>query len=353
MIQPENNKGINDLCYRNLIDLLPCYICVLDRELRILFNNHTFKNDFGDGTGRNCHIVYKESENKCSSCPVQKSFEDKKIHISEETVQLSDGNINQMIVYSVPIPDVFGNVKTVMEMSVNINKIKEIQSELVLLGQSVAILSHDIKNILEGLQGGVYVVDEGIKDGDMKLAGKGWKIVKKNITEISNMVQDILYSAKKRKPELQKTLPDEIVREAADLFRERASFMGISLKYEVNPVLPIVNLDPPSIRKMLNNLIGNALDTCKKDKTKKTHFVVVKADFYDKLHFMFEVEDNGAGMDEFVRKNLFKEFFSTKGSGGTGLGLLTVNKIVKEHGGKIEVLSSPGKGSTFRIILRF
>jgi len=66
---------------------------------------------------------------------------------------------------------------------------------------------------------------------------------------------------------------------------------------------------------------------------------------------MCEVEDNGIGMDEHTRENSFREFYSTKGTDGTGLGLLVVNEIVKAHGGRMEIFSSPGKGSTFRVIL--
>ncbi len=78
----------------------------------------------------------------------------------------------------------------------------------------------------------------------------------------------------------------------------------------------------------------------------------MRADFHDKFYFKFEVEDNGVGMDDDAQVNIFKEFFSTKGSEGTGLGLLVVDKIVKEHGGWVEVLTAPGKGTTFRVILR-
>jgi signal transduction histidine kinase len=68
---------------------------------------------------------------------------------------------------------------------------------------------------------------------------------------------------------------------------------------------------------------------------------------------MLEVVDDGIGMDDTTCEKIFTHFFSTKGTDGTGLGLMVVHEIVKEHDGRIEVLSSPGKGSTFRIILPF
>ncbi|MCG2721622.1 MAG: ATP-binding protein [Thermodesulfovibrionales bacterium] len=352
MTKSEYSSNLLDLGYRYLIDTLPCYLSIQDSSLHILFANQTFRNDFGNGTGKLCHMVYKGSPDRCPSCPVQKTFKDKKVHISEETVQLYNGSMAQMIVHSAPIMDITGNVSAVVEMSTNITKVMEMQKELTLLGKTMAILSHDIKNILEGLQGGAYVVDEAIKDGDMKLARKGWDITKRNITEISTVVQNILYSSKKRALEYQKVAPDEIVREAVALFQDKAKNMDIALRAQANRALPLVNIDPYSIHRMLNNLIWNALQACKNDNEKGSHTVVVRADFYDRLHFMFEVEDNGIGMDEETRNNIFKEFFSTKGHGGTGLGLIVVEKIVQEHEGKIEVLTTPGKGSTFRVILK-
>jgi signal transduction histidine kinase len=350
--RPDNSGIIVDLGFRTILDLLPCYLSIQDRSLHIVFTNENFRKDFGEGIGNLCHMVYKGSSDICESCPVQKSFKDMKVHISEEDVELSSGKMAQLIVYSAPILDASGNVAAVIEMSTNITQVKEIQKELAFLGQSIAILSHDMKNILEGLQGGAYVVDEGIKDGDMELAGKGWDIVKRNIGEISTIAQNILYSSKKRDPKYQKVSPEEMVRDVVGLFEEKSSALGVQLKHSSNPALPVVNLDPTNIRRMLHNLVWNALEACKKDKEKHTHAVVVRVDFHDRFHFKFEVEDNGVGMEEDAQENIFKEFFSTKGSEGTGLGLLVVDKIVKEHGGWVEVLTAPGKGTTFRVILR-
>ena len=63
------------------------------------------------------------------------------------------------------------------------------------------------------------------------------------------------------------------------------------------------------------------------------------------------VSDNGCGMDEAVQKKIFQTFFSTKGSRGTGLGLMIAKKIVDEHGGTIFFSSEPGQGTTFTVRL--
>ncbi len=351
MAPSEKNGTILDLGYKGILDLLPCYLSIQDRSMQILFSNATFRKDFGEGVGRLCHEAYKGSQDICESCPVRESFEDKGVHISEEEVLLSSGEMAQLIVYSVPILDIFGNVEAVIEMSTNITKVKKIHEELTLLGQSFATLTHDMKNILEALHGGTYVIEEGIKDGDMSLTGRGWDIVKRNITEISTITQNILYSSKKRGLECLKVSPEKIVKDVVTLFREKAITMDIVLEYFANTDLPLVSLDAFSMRRVLSNLIWNALEACKKDQSRDLHTVIVRADFYDQFRFMFEVEDDGVGMDEVALKNVFNKFHSIKGNDGTGLGLFVVDKIVKEHGGRIEVLSSPDKGSTFRVVL--
>jgi signal transduction histidine kinase len=65
----------------------------------------------------------------------------------------------------------------------------------------------------------------------------------------------------------------------------------------------------------------------------------------------YQVEDNGCGMDAETRKQVFNNFFSTKGSKGTGLGLMITRKVITEHGGSIELTSEKGKGSAFSIRL--
>ena len=346
---PTATPGLN---LNHLVDHLPCYISIQDRDLRILFVNEKFKKDFGDGVGKKCHAVYKCSPDICPNCPIQKTFQDRRLHIAEETVQLANGRIYQILIQTSPILNDNGDVAAVIEMATNITRVKIDQKELVTLGQSIALLSHGLKNILEGLQGGVYVVDEAFKDGDLELARKGWQIVSKNIFGVTDFVKNILYSSKNRPLKYDLASPGQLAKDSLALFQERAAGMHIRLRHQINPYIPNVHLDVASIGRMFNNLIWNALEACQNDKQKKNHFVSVKTDFFDDDHFMFEITDNGTGMDQRTQRNIFEEFFSTKGSSGTGLGLAVVERVVNRHGGRIEVTSTPGKGTKFKIIFK-
>jgi two-component system NtrC family sensor kinase len=100
------------------------------------------------------------------------------------------------------------------------------------------------------------------------------------------------------------------------------------------------------------NLVTNAIDACIFDPdVDKDHRVTVVTDMEDAGTVRFEVKDNGCGMTDEVRSKLFSSFFSTKGVKGTGLGLLVTAKLVEEHKGSIDVVSTEGEGTTF--ILRF
>ena len=108
--------------------------------------------------------------------------------------------------------------------------------------------------------------------------------------------------------------------------------------------------DGAAIRAMLVNILENSLDACRaaKDKTEKE--VSVRAVRYEPW-ILFEIQDNGIGMDRETREKIFSLFFSSKGIKGTGLGLFIANKIVAKHGGDIQVESEPGQGTRFVIRL--
>jgi len=86
-----DNSELIDLTFKSIIDGLPCYIMIQDHDFNILFANQTFKNDFGEKIiSQSCHSVLKGSHHQCGSCPVRETFKDKKVHIIEETISLSD-----------------------------------------------------------------------------------------------------------------------------------------------------------------------------------------------------------------------------------------------------------------------
>jgi signal transduction histidine kinase len=133
---------------------------------------------------------------------------------------------------------------------------------------------------------------------------------------------------------------------------DRAKENNVEIDKDFDNSIGLVSMDPVTIHEVLLNLMSNAVDACLFDEdTTKNWQVRLKTAREDGNMIKFEVEDNGAGMNQEVLGKLFTSFFSTKGHRGTGLGLMVTRKLVEEHRGKIEVHSQPGKGTTFTVRL--
>jgi len=335
--------------FKYLYENVPCYLTVVDRDFNIVQTNKLFERDFGgQNLGEKCFRIYKGTDSRCDNCPVEKTFLDGETHTSEE-VWRRNGQDTHIIVYTAPVYDDQGTIKAVMEMSTNITEVKRLQGELLILGETIAGMSHTIKNILTGLQGGVYVVDSGIKRGNEERVRLGWEMVRNNVGKVSDLVKGILYASKERQPEYRECDPGDILAEVCDLYHSRAASDGIEIVREFTPQMEKCLLDPAGIHSVLSNLISNAVEACRNiDSSERPRRIVVRAHIFDESLFM-TVSDTGPGMPQEVRNKLFNKFYSTKGARGTGLGLVITRKVVEEHHGRIIVESEPDMGTTFTI----
>jgi PAS domain S-box-containing protein len=333
--------------FKNLFENVPCYLTVIDRAFRIGFYNKMFARDFGESWGKHCFATYKGSDRQCEDCPVEKTFVDGNSHSSEE-VWSQNGNEVHVIVQTSPITDESGAIVAVMEMCTNVTELKSLQNELSVLGETIAGMSHTVKNILSGLEGGVYVVDSGLKAGRNDKVTMGWDMVKKNVEKVSDLVKDILYASKERKPEYEECDPAKVLAEVYDLYVEKASAKGVELVRDFEPELAVGFLDPRGLHSVVSNLLSNAIAACSASLQRETYHVILSG-VVENGKVVIQVTDDGCGMPDEIKHNLFKKFFSTKGSKGTGLGLVVTKKIVEEHGGTIRVASRPGEGTTFSV----
>ena len=241
-----------------------------------------------------------------------------------------------------------------------VGEIKRLEQELIrserlaAIGQTVAGIAHYMKNVLFGLKGGVYLVNVASKEHQSDSLQTGWEMVERNMGRISDLVLDLLEYSNDSEPEYERCVPNEIARKVCESWSEKAGEHGIEIRGDFDPSLREVLLDPKGLERCLQNLVSNAVDACIFDPNESKKWAVnVKTTREDDRAVEFEVSDNGCGMDEEIRGHLFASFFTTKEGRGTGLGLLNIQKIVKQHGGTITVDSEPGKGSTFTIRLPF
>ncbi len=222
-----------------------------------------------------------------------------------------------------------------------------VQAErLAAIGQTIATVSHHIKNILQGIRGGSYLIEMGLAEHDESLVRKGWGIVEKNQQKISNLVLDMLTFSKEREPDLSPSDMNRVVGDVVELMQSRASECQVQLQYRPAPHMPTLVFDPEGMHRAMLNVVTNAIDAAAEGPS--AGCVTVTTEYAeDRGVVRAIVEDNGPGIPAEQMETLFSPFVSSKKSRGTGLGLPVSQKIVQEHGGRIEVSSVVGRGARF------
>jgi two-component system, NtrC family, sensor kinase len=223
-----------------------------------------------------------------------------------------------------------------------------VQAErLAAMGQTIATLSHHIKNIVQGLRGGGYLVDQGIKARDLTVVQNGWRICERNQERIEAFVMDMLTMSKDRKPNREKVDLRTILDDVAELTAARARGKSTILSWNRPDAFPELMLDQESIHRAVLNLVGNAIDACDGKEGGRVELSLSASQEFACI----SVQDNGIGIQATELDRIFSMFESSKGGRGTGLGLPVSLKIAKEHGGTIEVSSEVGQGATFRFLI--
>ena len=336
--------------FYQLFEAAPCYITVQDRDLRITESNRLFKNHFGDAGGLSCFGAYKHRDEPCPDCPVLMTFEDGRSHQSETVVTAKDGRRYNVLITTAPVRDADGRITHVMEMSVDITQIRQLQDQLTSLGLLISSVSHGVKGLLTGMDGGIYMLRSGLRKEDTALVEEGMEIVRQMGIRLRKQVLDILYYAKTRELQTETVEVLSFAETVARAVVPKADTAGVEFVRMFDPAPGVMEIDPDVATSALVNILENAVDACHEDIEKPSHQVVftVKG---ESASVLFEVQDDGIGMDRETREKMFTLFFSSKGNKGTGLGLFIAHKMVDQHGGHITVDSEPGKGSRFQIRL--
>jgi signal transduction histidine kinase len=218
---------------------------------------------------------------------------------------------------------------------------------LAAVGRTVASVAHSVKNMLGGLRGGAYLVEQGLAKPDLETAAQGLAMVKRNLGRVKDFVRDLLTLAKPRVPEKSPCDAAGLAQEAVEALIPEAEAKGVELTLAAAPQGLTVEAERPALLDALLNLISNALDATAHVLAGRVE-VAVRA---GQGEVVVEVRDNGPGLDEEAQAHLFQGFYSTKGAGGTGLGLMVAHKTLAEHGGRVEHENRPQGGAAFRLVL--
>jgi signal transduction histidine kinase len=219
---------------------------------------------------------------------------------------------------------------------------------LAATGETAARVSHSMKNILQGVMGAAEVVRMGLHSQSMPTVEQGWQIVQDALDRIYALAMDMLAFAKRREPRKEPVQLAALLTNILKLSRRRAETKGVMLRGDLGEAMPAVPVDENGIHQALLNIVTNAIEAA----PATSGVVNVKAGYEGEAEtVVVTVGDNGPGISEKDRDRVFDPFYSTKGQGGTGLGLTVARKIVEEHGGRIEITSVEGAGTLIRVTL--
>jgi len=217
---------------------------------------------------------------------------------------------------------------------------------LVAVGQTISGLSHDIKNILNGLEGGITLSKSFTKERNWEELKFSLSMVERSSRRLKNLVLDMVDFSKKRPLFYQeKDLNQLMERLIEDI--KLAIGKNIIIEKKLDEKLPLVSIDYYKIDRVITNLLNNAADAI----GNKNGKITVTTKFVSKNTVQIKISDNGCGIPKETLKRIFEIFYSTKGQRGTGLGLALAKKIIEDHHGEIKVNSETGKGTTFTLIL--
>ncbi|HDQ72125.1 MAG TPA: PAS domain S-box protein [Chloroflexi bacterium] len=237
------------------------------------------------------------------------------------------------------------------ELSKALQKLQELDH---LKSEFIQNVSHELRTPLAIARGYAELLDQG-ELGDLRPEQeKPIAIIARRIVMLSRLVDDINTILELETQELHKEPVDlvELVNDVLTEFKVTAKNHDLTLTGDVQPDLPCIRGDPVHLRRVLDNLLGNAIKF-----TPAGGRITVCLE-RDGENALLEVADSGMGIPEDQLERIFNRFYQVDGSlrrrhGGTGLGLALVKEIVAAHGGRVSVTSQVGEGSVFRVCLPF
>ena len=211
------------------------------------------------------------------------------------------------------------------------------------VGQIAAGLAHEIKNPLAGIRGVIELMRDDSEDASQR------HLYEQMVTELDRVnttIHSLLSFARPVPPKLAATDVETLIEDSLRLIRPNLERRDIALEITIAPEVGLFRLDPTHMRHVLINLVNNAAEALESNGK-----IAVRGTLSPgRDGLIIAVEDDGPGIPEESQSQIFEPFYTTKFT-GTGLGLAVVCSLVKRHGGRIELKSEVGQGTTFFVIL--
>ncbi len=229
-------------------------------------------------------------------------------------------------------------------------KEEEFRDRMTTLGEMAAVLAHEIKNPMnsiiinmEVLKGFVHEMARSSQTANSEKVLRYFEVVSDEIRRLDKVIKGFLDLAAPPQPAKSLFSLNQVIQKTADFMKEEFLKKNVSFEFELTENLPRLLGDPDQIRQALLNLLLNSVQAMPNGGT-----IRLSTGFDEKTIFV-KVQDSGQGIPEQIRAKIFSPYFTTKEK-GSGLGLAIVRRIVREHGGYVDLQSEVGKGSSFQLI---
>jgi len=230
------------------------------------------------------------------------------------------------------------------------NQAEELEQQLLASGRLVAVgeltasMAHEFNNPLGIVMGFAQGLLSSMDPSDPNYHPV--QIIAEEAKRCETLVQELLEFGRPKRADFTETDVEQMIQKTLDLVQPRASKNRVETATEIESAIPQIHADPQQLQQVLLNLSLNAVDAMPKGGTLTLGAVVDSSD-----EMTITVADTGVGIDPEALPRIFQPFFTSKKRRGLGLGLPICDRIVKSHGGRIEVDSAPGRGTRFMIHL--
>ncbi len=272
-----------------------------------------------------------------------------------ELIDPETGETLPMEITSAEVTDAQGQVTAVVSILHDLTEIRELErrrverqlfesEKLAAVGRLAASIAHEVNNPLEAIKNSLYLLTNS-KNQESNL--RFLDVARKETERVSHIIRQMLGFAR-RSGEVEWVNVNQVLEETLVLVEKKLKQTGVRVVRAFDAGLPPVRARADQLRQVFLNLILNAQQALQGEGT-----VQIKTEQYEQAlqpTISIQICDTGLGISESDQARIFEPFFSTR-TKGTGLGLWVTQDIVRHHGGRIEVTSTEGKGTTFNIIL--